>query len=301
VSKAQREAVSAALRSRDFRVGTVAERRALFAGRVQPEDAAGLAEAETTLGARPAIELSPAGPEAGTLLYLHGGGFVVGSHRNGVKLAAAIAGRTGLRTYSLDYRLAPEHPFPAAQLDGLAAYRDLLGRGTDPSGLVVAGDSAGGTLAVQTLIAARNAGLPMPAALALFSPWVDPTLSGRSMTTKHGIDPLFTRGDLEWYRDQFLGDGARLAPLANPALAGELRGLPPTLIQVGSHEVLLDDAVLLAGRFGDADTDVTLEIVAEVPHVFQNFTGQLDEADAALDRAAAFLTARIGARRTAGT
>lgn len=299
MSKTQRETIITALRSRGVRSGTVAERRAQFDARIQPDDSAGLTEAEVTLGGRPAVELSPGGPEAGTLLYLHGGGFVVGSHRSGVKLAAAIARRSGLRAYSLGYRLAPEHPFPAAQLDGLAAYRDLLDRSVDPDMLVIAGDSAGGTLAVQTLIAARNAGLRMPAAMAVCSPWVDPSVSGRSMTTKHGIDPLFTRTDLMWFREQFLGDGDQQSPLANPAHAGELRGLPPALIQVGSHEVLLDDAVALAGRFGDADIDVTLEVVAGVPHVFQSFTGQLDEADAALDRAARFLSARIEARDTA--
>jgi acetyl esterase/lipase len=135
----------------------------------------------------------------------------------------------------------------------------------------------------------------MPAAIAVFSPWADPSDSSPSMTTKHGIDPLFTRASLDWFRGHYLGDGDRLAPLANPALAGELRGLPPVLIQVGSHEVLLDDAVRLAGRFGEADVDVTLEVVAGVPHVFQEFAGLLDEADAALDRVAAFLTGRVGA------
>ncbi|HVT71059.1 MAG TPA: alpha/beta hydrolase [Trebonia sp.] len=309
MSKAQQEAVDAALRARGVRSGTVAERRAGFEARIQPDDAGALVPADVTLGGRPAIELSPvqpgttgsgpAGPEAGTLLYLHGGGFVVGSHRTGVKLAAGLAARAGgLRAYSLDYRLAPENPFPAAQLDALAAYRDLLERGTAPDRIVIAGDSAGATLTVQTLILARDAGLPLPAAAVLFSPFTDATASGRSMTTKHGIDPLFTRADLEWFRGQFLGNdpAAALAPLASPALAGDLRGLPPALIQVGSHEVLLDDAVRLAGRFGEADVDATLEIVAGVPHVFQNFTGLLDEADAALDRAGSFLAERIGAR-----
>jgi acetyl esterase/lipase len=306
MSKAQQEAVDAALRARGVRSGTVAERRAGFEARIQPDDAGALIPADVTLGARPAIELSPvqpgpAGPEAGTLLYFHGGGFVVGSHRTGVKLAAGLATRAGLRAYSLDYRLAPENPFPAAQLDGLAAYRDLLERGTGPDRIVIAGDSAGATLTVQTLILARDAGLPMPAAAVLFSPFTDATVSGTSMTAKHGIDPLFTRADLEWFRGQFLGDdpAAAPAPLASPALAGDLRGLPTVLIQVGSHEVLLDDAVRLAGRFGGADIDVTLEIVAGVPHVFQNLTGLLDEAGEALDRAASFLAERIGTR--AGT
>ena len=305
MSKTQREAVEAAQRSHGALGGTVAERRAWLAELLQSEDTSGLAAAEVTLGGRPAIGLShepETGSEAGTLLYLHGGGFVLGSHRTGMKLAAAVAARAGLRAYSLDYRLAPEHPFPAAQYDGLAAYRDLLDRGTDPARIVVVGDSAGGALTVQTLIAARDAGLPMPAALAVFSPAVDPTNSGRSFTAKHGVDPIFTRADLEWFYEHYLGDGDRLAPLANPALTGELRGLPPALIQVGSHEVLLDDSVLLAGRFAAADVDVTLEVVAGVTHVFQSLagTGLLDEADAALDRAAAFLATKIGAFEAAG-
>jgi epsilon-lactone hydrolase len=294
MSKAQREAAEDMLRGAEIG-GAVAELRTQFEARAQAGDAAGLAASEVTLGGRPAIELSPGDPAAGTLLYFHGGGFVVGSHRTGVKLAAAIARRAGLRAYSLDYRLAPDHPFPAAQLDGLAAYRDLLDRGVAPERITLAGDSAGGALAVQTLMAARDAGLPMPASVVVFSPWADPTDASPSMTAKHGVDPLFTRASLDWFRGHYLGDGDRLAPLANPALAGDLRGLPPVLIQVGSHEVLLDDSVRLAGRLGEADVDVTLEVVASVPHVFQEFTGFLDEADAALDRVAAFLTARIGA------
>jgi acetyl esterase/lipase len=296
MSKEQREAADAALRivSRTGLGGTIAERRVNFEAGASPQDTAGLVAVETTLGGRPALEIADAARDAGTLLYFHGGGFVIGSHRTGAKLAAALVRRTGLRAYSLDYRLAPEDPFPAWVLDGLAAYRELLER-TGPERIVVAGDSAGGTLTVQTLMAARDAGLPMPAAAVAFSPAADPSASGSTMTTKHGIDPLFTRADIEWFRAQNLGDADPLAPLANPARTGELRGLPPTLIQVGSHEVLLDDSVMLAGRLGEFDVDVTLEIVAGVPHVFPSFTGVLDEADAALDRVATFVTARLGA------
>jgi len=298
MSKAQRDAIDAQLRAwaaAGFG-DTIEERRANFERRAQAGDTAGLGATETELGGRPALEISDGDADAGTLLYLHGGGYVVGSHRTGARLAAELVRRTGLRAWSLDYRLAPEHRIPAAALDALAAYRDLLGRGADPSRTVIAGDSAGGHLAIATLMLIRDAGLPVPAAAVAFSPMSDLAMRGSSLTTKDGIDPLFSRADIAWFTEQHVGDAGIDAPLASPGRTGDLRGLPPVLIQVGTHEVLLSDSVLLAGRLGEADVDVTLEIVAGVPHVFTDLFGQLDEADAALDRVAGFVAARLGAR-----
>lgn len=274
---------------------TIDEQRRGFAdllGRPAPE---GVATRRTVLGGRPALELEPAGAVGeGRLLYLHGGGYVVGSPDTFAGLTGELARRAGLRTVSLDYRLAPEHPFPAAVEDGLAAYRALLDSGTDPAALVLAGDSAGAGLAVATLLAAREAGLPQPAAAVLFSPFADLTLSGESMRTKEDADPIFTAADILAYADLYLGAADRSHPLASPALA-DLTGLPPLLVQVGSHEVLLDDAVRLAARAAAADVAVTLDVHPGLTHVFQHQYDALPAAAAALTAAARFLTTHLRA------
>ncbi|GGL91426.1 alpha/beta hydrolase [Streptomyces fumigatiscleroticus] len=277
--------------------GTQTERRgfAEVMTRPVPDD---VTTRTTTLGGRPALEFVPAAADArrGRLLYLHGGGYVLGSPHTHAGLVGELARRARIRTTSLEYRLAPEHPFPAAVEDGLAAYRALLDGGTDPRELALAGDSAGGGLAIATLLAAREAGLPQPAAVAVMSPWTDLTLSGDSISSKEEIDPVFTADRVRTFADRYLGDRDRTHPLASPVLA-DLTGLPPMLVQVGSYEMLLDDAVRLAGRAGAADVDVTLQVWPRAPHVFQHQYGHLDAADAALDRAARFLAARLEAPR----
>lgn len=292
MTKQQRDALDAAIRDFPFDPSvSVEEARAGFdAGQTRPlPDEAGVRSVK--IGGIPALELYPAAT-GGTLLYLHGGGYVLGSSRTGAPLADALAARAGLRAVAIDYRLAPEAPYPAAVEDGLAAYRGLLESGTEPHRLVLAGDSAGGGLTMATLLAARAAGLPQPAAAVVFSPWTDLTLSGRSIEIKRDADPLFDRAALEWFADRYLGGADPEAPLASPVLA-DFTGLPPILIQVGSHEVLLDDSVRLAAKAAEADVEVTLEIGADLPHVFQNQAGSLDEADAALDRASRFLVERL--------
>ncbi|MEV8035335.1 alpha/beta hydrolase [Streptomyces sp. NPDC086182] len=297
MSRQQRDALDAMLRSapRSETRPTPGKQRSGFAGAVTRPAPEGVVTRRTVLGGRPALALEPAEAVGrGRLLYLHGGGYVVGSPDTHAGLVGELARRTGLRAISVDYRLAPEHPFPAAVDDGLAAYRELLEAGTDARDLVVAGDSAGGGLSIATLLAARGAGLPQPAAVVVFSPWADLTLTGGSIRSKEGTDPIFTEGDVRAYADLYVGAGDRAHPLASPVFA-DLTGLPPLLVQVGANEVLLDDAVRLAGRAGADDVEVTLEVGPGLPHVFQHHYGHLDEADAALDRAARFLTAHLGA------
>jgi len=290
MSQQQRAALDAALRNAPYDPdATLEQRRAGFARIIGRDLPAGTRTTPTTLAGRPAVDLAvPGASGPGVLLYLHGGGYVLGSADTHTGLAAQLALRAGVRAVLPDYRLAPEHRFPAAVDDALAAYRALLDRGASPAGTVLAGDSAGAGLAVATLLAARGAGVPLPAAAVLLSPFADLTLTGDSIDTLDGVDPLFTRASLEEYVTAYLAGQDPAHELASPALA-DLRGLPPLLIQVGAHEILLDDAVRLAARAGVADVDVTLEIVAGVPHVFQNRFGELDEADAALDRAGRFI------------
>ncbi|MFI1993382.1 alpha/beta hydrolase [Actinoplanes sp. NPDC020271] len=291
----QRDAVRAALAAGPRERGTVQQERAGFEafGTARPL-APGVTAGEVTVAGRPAVRLQ-AGTSRTVLLYLHGGGYVVGSGRTGARLASALIARTGGTAYSLDYRLAPEHPFPAAADDALAAYRELL-QTTAAEDVLVAGDSAGGGLAVTTLVAAREAGLPQPAAAAVFSPWTDLTLSGDSIRTRAAADPLFTAAALRWYADHFTPEPAA-ARAASPIFA-DLSGLAPLLVQVGSDELLLDDAVRLATRAAADDVEVTLEVGTGLPHVYQLNFGDLDDADDALDRAGTFLARKLPA--TAG-
>ncbi|MFJ6835469.1 alpha/beta hydrolase [Streptomyces sp. NPDC091209] len=247
----------------------------------------------TTLGGVPTLRVRVDGtvPTA-TIVHFHGGCYAVGAPETSLNLVAGLARRTGAEVLSVDYRLAPEHRYPAATDDALTAYRTLLEAGGDPARIAVAGESAGAGLAVATLLSARRAGLPQPAAGLLLSPWADLTQSGRSLRSKAEADPSMTATALRVRAADYLGDTDPTDELASPVFA-DLRGLAPLLIQAGSHEVLLDDAVRLAARAAECDLDVTLDVVAGAPHVFQAFAAVLDEAAAALDRAAAFLRHRL--------
>lgn len=263
---------------------------------------AGIRTRTAALGDRPAMLVEPTDtPKGGTILYFHGGSYVVGSPATAMSLTGNLVIKTGSRAFSLDYRLAPEYPFPAAIEDGLSAYRALLDSGEDPSAIVFAGDSAGGGLTVTTCLAARNAGLPMPAAIVAFSPGLDMTRTGESMDTKAGIDPFFTREGLEHTGTMYLAGRDPHQPMLSPATLADLTGFPPMLLQTGTNEILLDDSTRMATRAREAGVDVILDITADVPHVFQAFAGVLDEADEALDRAALFLSQRIRTRGTART
>lgn len=244
--------------------------------------------------ARPAEWLTPRGASAdAVVLYLHGGGYVIGSPRSHRHLAAAIARAAGTRALLLDYRLAPEYPFPAALEDAVAAYRWLLDRGVAPGRIVVAGDSAGGGLTVATLLALRDRALPRPAGGVCISPWVDLTNSAPSHATRAAADPIVTRENLAMMAEAYIGTGDRKQPLVSPLYA-DLRDLSPLLVQVGSDEVLLDDAVGLGARARAAGVDVVVEEWPEMIHVWHWFLPMLDEAERAITAIGGFVRSRIG-------
>jgi acetyl esterase/lipase len=192
----------------------------------------------------------------------------------------------------LDYRLAPEHPFPAALEDSLAAYRWLLSNGIKHTNIVIGGDSAGGGLAAATLVALRYAGEPMPAAGILHSGWTDLTNSGGTFISKAEEDPIIDRDMVDNMAMAYLGDKDRKTPLASPFHA-DLRGLPPLLMQVGTAEVLLDDSLGFAERAKAAGVDVTLEVWDDVPHVWQMFAPILPEAQQAIDHCGEFIRKHV--------
>ncbi len=226
------------------------------------------------------------------LLYLHGGGYVIGSLGTHRVMIATLVAAAGVPALSLDYRLAPEAPFPAAVEDATAAYRWLLDRGVAPKRIAIAGDSAGGGLTVATLVALRDAGTPLPAGAVCFSPWVDLEGIGDSMTSRAERDPILQRADLEWFAGHYLGAAHARTPLAAPLYA-DLSGLPPLLVQVGEAETLYDDAVRLAERARKAGVDVTFEPWPEMVHVWQIFAPILPEGREALGAAGRFIAARV--------
>ena len=299
MSQSQREQVAARLRDNPLDItAPIDQVRAAFvemtSGRPLP---AQITTEQTTLAGRPAVAFTGPGAEPDArILYFHGGSFIVGSPWTAAGLTASLVARTGVSAVSLDYRLAPEHPFPAGIEDCVAAYAALLEQGLPAEGIVLAGDSAGGGLTITSLLAARDRGLPMPAAVVAFSPGLDATGSGASMVTKNGIDRLFDADELRSLRVHYLAGQDPAQPLLSPAVYADPTGLPPLLLQVGSHEVLLDDSVRFAARAAAADVDVILDVTAGVPHVFQSWTAMLDEADAALDRAGAFIRERLQRR-----
>jgi monoterpene epsilon-lactone hydrolase len=233
------------------------------------------------------------------ILYFHGGVYVIGTAAASVPLVGDLVRRTATRAVTVDYRLGPEHPYPAAVEDAQAAYEGLLGQGVDPAQIALAGESAGGGLALATLLALRAAGTPLPSCAYVMSPYVDLTLSGETLTDKEAVDPVLSPEGLRVRVPDYLAGADASEPLASP-IFGDLSGLPPLLIQVGSHEILLSDAVRLAGRAAVADVPVRLEVTPGVPHVFQGFAGLLDEGGAALDRAADFLRTQLAAATVSG-
>lgn len=226
------------------------------------------------------------------LLYLHGGGYVIGSVKMYRETIARLARAAGARGLGVDYRLAPEHPFPAAVEDGTAAYRWLLSQGIEPGRIVIAGDSAGGGLTLAVLVALRDAGVKMPAAGIPISPWVDLEALGESMTTKAAVDPIVQRDLVMPMAKFYLGGRDPRTPLAAPLYA-DLRGLPPLLILVGSAETLLDDSTRIAKKAEAAGVKVNLEVWEEMIHVWHIFPF-LPEAQQASERIGRYIRERTG-------
>ena len=232
-------------------------------------------------------------PRDRCLLYLHGGAWCLGSPRTHRRLVADLASGAGVRAVSVDYRLAPEHPYPAGLDDCVAAYRWLLERRVDPSRIVVAGDSAGGNLAAALLLRLRDDGIPLPAGAVLLSPATDLAGTGASFATRKAVDPFFSGIDAAPFFDAYAGGRDVRDPYLSP-LYGDLQGLPPLLIHVGDHEVLLDDSVRFAERARDAGVEARLVVWPGMFHVFQTFAPFLPEARRANREISGFIRERIG-------
>ena len=270
------------------------ELRATFApgGRLHPvpDD---VTVTEVSAGGVAAHWLTAPGTDAGrVLLFLHGGGYELGSLRSDGELAARLGRASGMRVLFPEYRLAPEHPFPAAIDDVLSAWHWLRNdQELSARSLAVVGDSAGGGLTVALLVATRDAGEALPAASVLMSPTVDLTSSGRSMTERADQDPISTPAMLRQFASEYLAGADPKTPLASPLFAS-LSGLPPLLVQVGTADLLLSDSERLAAAATEAGVDVTLEIGEGLPHVYQLMLGTAEAADAT-ERIGKFLRARV--------
>jgi epsilon-lactone hydrolase len=299
VSQQQRDALDQLLRDAPLDLGgDVAEQRVIFeemmAALPVPAD---VTTSSASLGGIPVVNVEAAGADhASVIFYLHGGAYAIGTAASSVGLASDLARRAGTRLVTVDYRLAPEHPHPSALDDAVAAYHGLLDSGVAASAIAIAGESAGAGLATATLVALKLVGLPQPSGAVLMSPWADLTLSGESISDKAAVDPALTPEGLRRRALDYVPAGDRRATLVSPIFA-DLTGLPPLLIQAGSHEILLDDATRLAARAAAADVAVRLEVTPGVPHVFQGFAAMLDEGDAALTIAGEFLRAQLAGPR----
>ncbi|MEX2327826.1 MAG: alpha/beta hydrolase, partial [Pseudomonadales bacterium] len=227
------------------------------------------------------------------LMYLHGGGYVFGgpdSHRD---LASRLSEAAGMRVLLVDYRLAPESPFPMALEDATDCYRWLLGEGFDPVRIAIGGDSAGGGLTVATMVNLKNLGLPLPAAAILLSPWTDLSGSGDSVAENEKADPMLSAAALDTFAGLYLGDRDRRAPLASPLFA-DLAGMPPVLVQVGSTEILLSDAHRLVAKLREAGGKALIDIWPKMPHVFQVLAARIPEGKQAIIQLGEFLKSHTG-------
>jgi monoterpene epsilon-lactone hydrolase len=271
VSTEQRETLDAILRQSAFPADSdVNEQRRLLREAISAQPLpADVTVTAAALGGVPTAEITVDGIEPRhVVLYFHGGVYVMGEAALAADLASQIGRRTEAKVISVDYRLAPEHPYPAAVDDALAAYEALLQSGIAPSDIAFAGESAGGGLAVATLVNARDHGLPLPAAAFVMSPYADLTLAGTTLETRREVDPLLSRDNLQARVPDYPARHDPALALISPVFA-DLSGLPPLIIQAGTPEVLLEDAVRLARPAATADVEVTHHITPRVPHVFQ--------------------------------
>ena len=244
------------------------------------------------VGGVPGVWIAPDGVSTSrTILYLHGGGYVVGSSDTHGKMVGHLVKAAGARAFLPDYRLAPEHPHPAALEDAVAVYRALLADGVDPARLLVAGDSAGGGLTVALLVALRDARVALPAGAMGLSPWVDLEGTGATVVTRAAVDLMVTPELATMMATLYLNGADPRTPTASPLYA-DLHGLPPMCIQVGDEETLLDDSLRLADRLRAAGVDVSIEVFPEMQHVFQLPAGLLPESDDAIAKLGAYAKAR---------
>ena len=255
----------------------------------------GVTYAEVDAGGVPAMWCIPEVCVADrVLLWAHGGGFVVGSMHTHRKVAGHLAKATGVRSLVIDYRRAPEHPFPAQLDDAVAAYRWLLSReGIDANHIATTGDSAGGNLCTSLVLKLRDLGEPLPAAILPMSPWYDMEGIGSTLDSRANVDALVQREILLGMAGMFLGESSPMDPLANPLYA-DLTGLPPMLIHVGDHETLLDDSLRMAERAKAAGVDCTVSVYPEMQHVFQFMAGKASEADRSIAEFAAWVRPKLG-------
>jgi monoterpene epsilon-lactone hydrolase len=291
VASEELAAVHELLRGIDLDSLTIAERRAATDS-VAAQPPPGTTVEPADAGGVPAEWVVAASVPAGrVLLYLHGGAYQIGSPATLRHMIALISAAAQAPVLSVDYRLAPEHPFPAAVEDALSAYRFLLHGGADPATLAIAGDSAGGGLALATLVALRDAGEPQPAAAVAISPWTDLALTGDSLRTRADMDVMIKPAGMAETVATYLAGADPRHPYASPLYA-DLRGLPPVLIHVGDAEVILDDSTRFAAKARADGVDVTLEVWPEMLHVWHAFAGLLPESDQAIARIGSWLTAR---------
>lgn len=255
----------------------------------------GVTITETYAGGSRAYWHDPAGGAADrVVLYVHGGGYVIGSARVYDRLAGHLANSVGCRILNVDYRLAPEHPHPAAVQDATNAYRWLLAQGYKAEHIAISGDSAGGGLTLATLLSIKENGLPQPAAAVPLSPWTDMEGTGDSMTSNAANDLLVQKAGLLGMAAMFLGEGTHPRdPLAAP-LYGDYRGIAPLYIQVGGDETLLDDSTRVAEKARAAGVEVNLDVFPEMQHVFQMSVGKMPEATDAVGRIGAYLKVKLG-------
>lgn len=237
--------------------------------------------------------VSDGASKTGTILYLHGGGYAIGSIASHRDLCARLSAASGIPTLSVGYRLAPENPFPAALEDAVTAYRWLLQQTPDPSTIVVAGDSAGGGLAMSLLIEMRDHGLPGPGGAVLFSPLVDLAHEGTSVQSRAAEDPIVTPEGSHSYAVRYLGPNGDYKEPRASALYADLSDLPPVFVQVGTSEVLLDDSLRLARKIRSASGRVDLDVWPGMIHIFPFFAAQVPESREAILTAAAFIKERV--------
>ncbi len=295
MSTEQRTTLDAILRQSAFPVDSdVDEQRRLLKELLSAQPLpAEVTVTAAVLGGVPTAEITVDGIDPrDVVLYFHGGVYVMGDAFLAADLASQVGRRADAKAISVGYRLAPEDPYPAAVDDALAAYEALLDNGIAPSDVAFAGESAGGGLAIATLVNARDRGLPLPAAAFVMSPYADLTLAGTTMETRREVDPLLSFEALQARVPDYTAGRDAALGLISPVFA-DLSGLPPLIIQAGTHEVLLDDALRLAARAAAADVEFTLDITPGVPHVFQAYHAILDEAAAALDRAGRLLSTHL--------